>query len=787
MIGKIVSHFKIISKLGEGGMGEVYIAEDTKLQRIVALKFLPPELTRDEQAQKRFVHEARTASALDHPNIGTIYEIGESDGKFFIAMAYYEGKTLKDKIESCQQGLNVEDAIDITIQIAQGLTRAHSKDIIHRDIKPANILMTKDGEVKIIDFGLAKLKGHTMLTKTGTTMGTVAYMSPEQTMGGVVDQRSDIWSLGVMLFEMLTGEQPFKGNYEQAIVYSIMNEQPEFITKIRSEVPLQIEKILERALVKNPEKRFQSMEEMLGELNIAAEEIKGGRSKKTSVFKLGRKQRKFAYRALVVVLIVIVVAIYFWQSRVAEAAPVPIALMPLESLTNEADQEWFTDSMTDALITDLAKIGGLRVISRSSAMKYKGTKKTPPEIAAELGVRYVIEGSIVKMGDQVKVSARLINAPKDEYLWAEEYQRGFSDILGLQGEIAQAIASKIQVKLTPQEENLLAVSRSVNPEVHELYLKGMYHLNKHTPEGTEKGLAYLHQAVEKDSTDALAYAGLALGYELIGHEPSPPEGVHLKARKANLKALELDENLAEAHLAMAMIRIYSDWDMAGAEKSFKRALELNPSLAFAHCHYSWFLELKGQVSEAAAEMQQAQELDPLNPEYPAHQGWMYYWEGFYDKGIEEAQKSLELNPNSPVALFVLGGCYAAKGMYDEAITAHKKAGEISRSWKWGLGHTYALAGRREDALQITAELENHAKTGDVWGIAQIYTALGDKDKAFHWLEEGYKRHHQYMLWIRRCGNFDPLQDDPRFDDLEQRVANTFDQDAVLSLASFISS
>jgi serine/threonine protein kinase/Flp pilus assembly protein TadD len=769
MIGKTISHYKIIEKLGSGGMGDVYKAEDTKLQRIVALKFLPPELTRDEEAQKRFVHEARASSALDHPNIGTIYEIGESDGQYFIAMAYYEGETLKDKIESCQEGLDVEEAIDITIQIAQGLTRAHSKDIVHRDIKPANILMTKEGEVKLIDFGLAKLKGHTMLTKAGTTLGTVAYMSPEQTTGGVVDQRSDIWSLGVMLYEMLTGEQPFKGDYEQAIVYSIMNEQPEFITKIRSEVPVQIEQILEKALVKNPEKRFQSMEEMLGELTIAAEEIKGGRSKKTSVFKMGRKQRKFAYRALVVVLVAIALGIYFWQSRVAEAAPVSIALLPLESLTNDTEQEWFTDSMTDALITDLAKISGLRVVSRRSAMKYKGTTKSPPEIAAELDVHYVIEGSVVKMGEEVKISARLIDAPKDEYLWAEEYQRGFSNILGLQGEIAQTIASQIQVKLTPQEEQRLTVTRSVNPETHELYLKGMYHLNQYTPEGTQKGMAYLREAVEKDPEESLAYAGLALGYEILAHTPSPPPEAQSQARIYTQKALELDENLAEAHLASAMIKMYADWDREGAEQEYQRALELNPSLDLAHAHYAWFLLQRGNEKAALSELSRAQELDPLFAGYPAWQGWMNYWAGKYDKAIEEAMKSLELVPDFPYGLYVLGGAYAAKGMFEEAIAAHQKLAAISLDWKWCLGQTYALAGRRDDALAVVAELESQPKVWYTWGLAEIYAALGKKDEAFHWLEKAYEQHHAYIQWILRNPGFKPLRGDPRFKDLAQRL------------------
>ena len=769
MIGKTISHYNIIEKIGSGGMGDVYKAEDTNLQRTVALKFLPPELTRDEEAQKRFVHEARTASALDHPNIGTIYEIGESDGNFFIAMAYYEGETLKDKMNSCKQGLKIGEAVDITIQIARGLSRAHSKSIIHRDIKPANILMTKEGEVKLIDFGLAKLKGQTMLTRAGTTMGTIAYMSPEQTRGDVVDQRSDIWSLAVILYEMLAGDQPFKGDYEQAIVYSIMNEQPEYIAKIRNNVPVRIEQILEKALTKDPDKRYQSMEEMLEELKITAQEIKEGRSKKTSVFKLGRRQRKIVYQALVVILIVIAFGVYFWQSRIAEAAPVSIALLPLESLTNDAEQEWFTDSMTDALITDLAKISGLRVVSHRSAMKYKGTTKPPPEIAAELGVRYLIEGSVVKMGEEVKISARLIDASKDEYLWAEEYDRGFTNILGLQGEIAQTVAGQIQVKLSPQEEQRLKITRSVNPETHELYLKGMYHLNQYTPEGTQKGMAYLQEAVKKNPEEPLACAGLALGYEILAHTPSPPPEALSQARIYAQKALEQDENLAEAHLALAMIKMYADWDREGAEKSYQRALELNPSLDLAHAHYAWLLLQRGDDEAAISELSRAQELDPLFPGYPAWKGWMYNWDEKYDMAIEEALKSLELVPRFPIGLYVLGCAYAAKGMFEDAIKAHKEVAAISSVWKWALGQTYALAGRIDQALQVAAEIENRPKVWDTWGLAEIYAALGKKDEAFYWLEAAYEQHHAYIQWIVGNPGFKPLRDDPRFKDLAQKM------------------
>jgi len=769
MIGKTISQYKIFEKLGSGGMGDVYKAEDTKLQRIVALKFLPAGMTRDEEAQQRFMHEARTASALDHPNIGTIYEINQDEGYSFIAMAYYKGNTLKDKIESNEAGIEIEDSLDIASQIANGLTRAHSKEIVHRDIKPANILMTEDEQVKIIDFGLAKLKGHTKLTKTGSTMGTAAYMSPEQAQGTEADHRSDIWSLGVMLYEMLVGKKPFEGEYEQAIMYQIINEEPEFITKVRSNMPVQVEKIINKALAKNPDNRYQTMEEMLNDLNNVTAEIKQGDSQTASIFKLGRKQRRLAFRILAAFIILTVFGIYIWQSEQAKAEPVSIALMPLKSLTNDTEQEWLTESMTDAMITDLAKISGLRIISRSSAMAYKGTEKTPPEIASELNIQYLIEGSIVKMGDQIKISARLIDAPNNEYLWAEQYESEFTAILALQGEIAQSIAGQVQIELTPQEESLLAVSRKVDPETHELYLKGMYHLNKYTPDGFAKGLGYLHQAVEKDPKEALAHAGLALGYDMLAHTPSPPPDALPNAKLFTAKAMELDENLAEVHLADGMNKIFSDWDWREAKLSYERAIKLNPSLAMAHAQYGFLLIIDRFADEGIAELYLAQKYDPLSPIFPAWQSWIYFWLDRNDEAIKEAHKSLELLSDFPIALYTLGCAYAANGMYDEAIVTHQKVAAIGMDWKWSLGQTYALAGRKEEALSVAVELESQPNAWYTWGLAEIYTALHDKDKAFYWLEEAFKQRHAYMQWLKINPSFKYLRDDPRFEDLAKRL------------------
>ncbi len=652
-------------------MGDVYKAEDTKLHRTVALKFLPPQLTRDKNAQQRFVHEARAASVLDHPNIGTIYEIDEVEGDSFIAMAYHEGETLKDRI--AHGPLEVKEAMGIAIQIAQGLAVAHSKDIIHRDIKPANIIITEEGQVKIIDFGLAKLKGLTVLTKTGTTMGTVAYMSPEQTRGGMVDHRSDIWALGVILYEMLAGENPFKGEYEQAVMYMILNEQPEFVTKIRGEVPVQIEQIIEKSLLKNPEKRFQTMNEMLEELRDAAGELREDEHKALPLFKLGRKQRRLVYRIVSIVIVVIVFGIYLWFSRSAEKRPVSIALLPLVSISENAEQqEWITDGMTDALITNMAKISGIRVISRSSVMRYKGTSKSVPEIARELGADYVVDGSVSKKGDQIKISARLIDAPKDEYIWADDYERAFSNILSLQAEIARTIAGKIQIQLTPEEQTRLNSTRPVNPEAYEAYLKGMFHAYKLSPRDLETALRYFELALEKDPNCALGYAGIALvwgGQMQMGFMPYSEAGPRVGAAAA--KALELDSTLLEIHYMLGLIRTWYDWDWEGAETAFRRAISLNPNYPDARAYFSQFLYITGRPEEGKVQIERALELDPLSSLFQALYGMDLLYAHRYDDAVATLRNALKIAPDDPVVRSTLRTALHMKGMYKEALEEWK--------------------------------------------------------------------------------------------------------------------
>jgi serine/threonine-protein kinase len=767
-IGQNFSHYQILEKLGEGGMGVVYKAFDSSLKRNVALKFLPANLTEDISTRKRFIVEAQAASALDHPNICNIHEINETDdGQLYICMAYYDGESLRQKIKKAP--LTFEESLDIFFHIAQGLKAAHEEKIVHRDIKPGNIIITDKGEVKIVDFGLAKLAGE-KLTESISTKGTIAYMAPEVIRNLPEDHRVDLWSLGVVLYEMLTGHLPFKGEYPEPMMYSIVNEDPKLLSEYLNNVPELLQNIIDKLLKKNPDERYQNLSDLLVDLTSFVKEDDSVMMKtKPAIVKLFLRKKAYLYGSiaiLVTILLLIFGKPYLFPER---SDGNTIAVLPLESITQDSEQEWFTDGMTDALITELAQISGLRVISRSSSMQYKGINKAPPQIATELGVQYLVDGSVVKMGDLIKVSARLIDAYEDEYIWAKEYEREFINILGLQGEIAQTIASQIKIKLTPQEETRLDITRSVNPETYELYMKGMYHLNKRTPAGLEKGMAYLNQAVEKDPTEPLAHAGLSLGYSIMAHTPKPIPDASRLSKEAALIALELDDNLAEAHLALAMVRIYGEWDKVGAGESYRRALELNPNLPLAYLHYGWYQLLMGHPKEGQKLMQRAIDLDPLSNIYPAELAWVNYSIGEYDKTIDLAQKSLELIPDFPFALFVLGTGYAGKGMYEKAIEVQRKSAELSPFWKWGLAHTYALAGYTDEALKIAAELEKRSEIWDTYCLAVVYSAIGDRGRMFYWLEKAYEHGHPYIQWLVGQTYFTHYKEDPRFIDLANRL------------------
>jgi TolB-like protein len=455
------------------------------------------------------------------------------------------------------------------------------------------------------------------------------------------------------------------------------------------------------------------------------------------------------------------------KGRTARGDITSIAVLPLENMMGDSEEEYFVEGMHEALITELSQISALKVIARTSVQRFKNTETPVRDIARNLGVDAVVEGSVLRSGVTVRITAQLIDGTTEGHLWADSYQRELRDILALQSEVAQAIAREIRVTLTSEEQTRLAKTRPVNSEAYEAYLKGMFHLNQFTPEGFEKGLAYLNEAIEKDPTDPMPYARLALGYSLIGHERMPD--AFTRARVAARKALELGGTLAETELALAQVKLYYDWDWAAGVAGYRHALELNPSLAEAHRHYSWYLNMVGRKDEAFAEMRQGGKLDPLAPIFAADLGWQYWFAEQYDVAIEKAEKSLELNPNFAEALCVVGYAYTAKGMYQEAVQAHKKMAAADRDWRWPLGRTYALAGRQDEARKLAAELEKEPTPMNAWGLAGIYSALGDKDKAFRWLEEAYKLRFSLMPWVGKDHSFAPLRSDPRFQDLLRRM------------------
>jgi len=597
-------------------MGVVYKAEDTKLKRTVALKFLPPELTHIPDVKERFMREAQAAAALDHPHICTVYEFDEAEEKAFISMAYIEGQSLRKKIESGP--LELDEALRIATQVAEGLQVAHKKGVVHRDIKSANIMVTEDNQAKIMDFGLARMSGGTLITQEGMTMGTIAYMSPEQARGEEVDFRTDIWSLGVVLYEMFGGQLPFKGEQDQAVVYSILNKQPKPITDLRSEMPTSIEQVVAKALEKNPDERYQQINDLLDDLRsisagIIPDEIKV-RLRKS---KLLRRKRAILYAGtagLIIIMAVIALSLFTGRAEAIDS----IAVLPLENLTGDPEQEYFVDGVTDELIGQLAQIGALRVISRRSVMQYKGADKPLAEIARELNVDAVVEGTVHQVGESVRIRMQLIDVlPEERNLWAEIYDRAKTDVLVMYSEMARAIADEIQVKLTPEETTRLASARRVNPDAYEAYIKGRLHWYKLTPQDFETALQNFELALQKDPNYALAHTGVALVWgtrALFGIVP-PNKAVPL-AKAAAEKAVELDNTLAEAHYALAVIRAWGEWDWENAETAFLRAIELNPNYPDVHAYYSLFLSIMGRTEEALPYIERALELDPVSYTHP---------------------------------------------------------------------------------------------------------------------------------------------------------------------------
>ena len=763
MIGKEITHYRIIEKIGSGGMGEVYKAEDTKLRRTVAIKFLPMDLTRNGEARERFIQEAQAASALDHPNICTIHEIDQTaEGRMFIVMAYYQGTTLEEKIGVGE--LRIDEAMDIAYQVARGLAKAHGHGIVHRDIKPANVMVTHEGAVKILDFGLAKLRGVSKLTKESSTLGTVHYMSPEQALGKEVDHRSDLWSLGIVFYEMLAGRPPFSGEYEQAVIYSILNEEPPKVRSIRPEVPPELERIVERCLEKDPDKRYAYANEIIADLRTVQQ-------MSVRTMQLNKKRpRRTPWIGIGAVLLAALIAAFLLLPPKATkeyAAKIQsIAVLPLQNFSHDPEQDYFADGMTEALITELSRIKALRVISRTSAMLYKQSAKSLPEIAKELRVDAILEGSALRVGDRIRITAQLIEAKSDRHVWAEEYERDFADVLSLQKEVSRAIAREIRVTLTPEEARQLSAVRKVNAGAHEAYLKGLYLINKFNQSDIRKGIAYFEEALRKDPDYALAYTGLAEAYDnLISMSSVRPREAMQKIKAYALKALSLDESLGEAHLMLADVTLLDEWDFAAAEREYKLALQLNPSYSTTYLWYSNFLDWMGRSEEAYSLIQQALQIDPVSTTVNSFLGFHFMQMRQYDEAIAQLKEVLDMEPNDAFSHSNLGYAYLGKKMMPEAIAELQKAAaggmenaHVDEAYAW------ALSGKPDMARRMLADLLKKSQTGYVAPslLFRLYYALGETDKALAWLEKSAMEREPAILFVQSIPFTERLRNDPRF-------------------------
>jgi len=707
-------------------MGVVYKAQDLTLDRPVALKFLPPDLTRDPEARQRFTLEAKAASALDHPNICAIHELGETEeGQIFIAMTCYEGETLQQKI--ARGPLGGEDAVNVALQIASALAEAHKAGIVHRDVKPANVIMTRDGTAKIIDFGLAKLAGRARLTRTGSTMGTAAYMSPEQARGEEIDSRTDLWSLGVVLYEMLAGRSPFAAEHEQAVVYRILNEDPQPLATHSPEIPLALERIVEKALQKDPVERYPSAMDMLQELTLVK---RGGEA----------------------------------------IPPVPtsfasIAILPFEDMSPEHDQEYFCDGVAEELINALTHVGGLRVVARTSSFAFKGQRKDVREIGRKLGVGTLLEGSVRKADRRLRITVQLTSVHDGSSLWSERYDRDCEDIFAIQDDVCVSIVEHLKVTLGRGDRSNLVRRRANDHEAYNLYLKGRFLFNQRKHESVAKSVEYYTQAIAIDPAFALAYAGLTESYEMLGSwHVMPMDAAFAEARKASTTALCLDERLPESHVAAGYVSLFCDWNWSAAERHFQRALTMNPACAEAHHMRAHYLELMGKFEMSLSEIRRALELEPVSPGLSSCAVQILFHSRRFDEAIRQGYAALEMAPGFYGLYGWIGAAYVKNGLLGPASTAlqeglrHLPDDPRLQSLS---GYLSGISRNFEAADDCLTRLKSVSKARhvDPYYTAWVLEALGDRPAACEMLERAYNEHSGWLPWM----SVDPLLDDLRTD------------------------
>ena len=778
----LISHYKIISKLGAGGMGDVYLAEDSRLGRKVALKVLPSSYQSDADRRDRFLREARAASALRSPNVTAIYDIGEHDNTMFIAMEYVEGELLSDKL--VRGPLSISQAADIAIQVAEALEEAHSLSIVHRDIKSANVIVAARGMVKVLDFGLAKIVPNASQatnqtvplgneTSPGVILGTVSYMSPEQALGHDIDTRTDLFSLGVLLYEMLTGRQPFAGNTTAELLVAILNHEPPPLTDYSAEIPSDVQWIISKALRKDRELRYQTARDFIVDLRnlghgLRTVVLESPPGMKKDTRRIRRRSHEHGAPKDSAA-----------RGRRRKAID-SIAVLPFENSTHDSDIDYLVDGISEGVINALSRMPKLRVMARSTVFRYKGQGIDPRQVAAELNVRAVLTGRMRQIGDQFTIGAELVDVSDGAQLWGNQYTRNLSGLVTLQDEISTEIGDKLKVKLTSGEKRKLASLHPQNSGAYELYLKGRYYWAKWSEDGFQQAISNFEQALGKDPGFALAYSGLADSFGVLAYftmDPAASHGLSVRSKAYAKRALELDEALPEAHLTLGNIAHFQDWDWVQAERELKLALELNPNSADAHQSYSLFLMDQCLFDEAMKEMELALQLDPLSLPHNTAMGYLLFCTGRYDEAITHLRSTVELDQDLSLIRQILGASLERVGKYEEAVSeyvmilpASARRPEITES----LGDAFAISGMNgfwRRFAELAPELAERRLITPFFA-ATIHTVLGEHDAAFEWLEKAFAERLALLTHIQAEPRFVPLRSDPKFGQLLQRMGVT---------------